>query len=46
MHGKQLVESNELIKKNFNFDKTGILLEKQKQYRMNLLKKNFINFGI
>ena len=46
MHGKQLVESNELIKKNFNFDKTDILLEKQKQYRMNLLKKNLINFGI
>ena len=29
-HGKQLVQSNELIKKDFNIDKDGILLGKQK----------------
>ena len=28
-HGKQLVQSNELIKKDFNIDKDGIPLGKQ-----------------
>ena len=40
-HEKQLVESNELIKKDFNIDKDCLLLEKQKKYLMNLLKKIF-----
>ena len=30
--GKQLVESNELVKKDFNIDRNSIPLEKQKKY--------------
>ena len=29
-HGKQLVESNELIKKDFNIDRDGVSLDEQK----------------
>ena len=29
-HGKQLVESNELIKKDFNIDRGGVSLDEQK----------------
>ena len=36
-HEKQLIESNELVKKDFNIDKDGISLEEQKNiYFMNL----------
>ena len=38
-HGKQLVESNELIKKDFDINRDRIPLEEQKKYLMNLLKK-------
>ena len=34
-HEKQLVESNELIKKDFNVEKNSIPLEEQKKYLMN-----------
>ena len=36
-HGKQLVESNELIKNDFTINRDGISLRKQK-------KKHLINF--
>ena len=39
-------ESNELIKKDFNIDKDSIPLGKQKNYLMNLLKKDLLNFEI
>ena len=39
-HGKHLVASNESIGKDFNINKDGIPLEKQKIYLINLLKKN------
>ena len=42
-HGKQLVESNAIVKKDFNTNKNGIPLEKKK-YLMNLLKKKLLNF--
>ena len=45
-HRKQLVESNELIKKDFNIDKDSILLEEQKKYLMNLLKKYLLDLRI
>ena len=45
-HGKQLVESNELIKKDFNIDRDIIPHEEQKKYLMNLLKKDLLNFRI
>ena len=46
-HGKQMVESNELIKKDFNINRYSISLEEQKKKNlMNLLKKGFLNFGI
>ena len=38
-HGKQLIEFNELVKKDFNIDKDGISLEEQRKYLMNLPKK-------
>ena len=45
-HGKQFVESNELIKKDCNIDKGSIPLEEQKKnYWMNVLKKGLLNFG-
>ena len=42
-HGKQIIESNELIKKDFNIDRDGVPLNEQKKYLMNLLKKNLMN---
>ena len=45
-HGKQLIEYNEFIKKDFNVDRDSIPLEEQKKYLMNLLKKDLLNFGI
>ena len=41
---KQLVESNEIVKKDFNIDIYSVSLEEQKKYLMNLLKKNLMNF--
>ena len=41
-HGKQLVESNEIVKKDFNIDRDSTPLEEQKKNLMNLLKKNLI----
>ena len=45
-HGKQLVESNELIKKDFNIDRDSIPLEKQKKYLMNFWKEGLLNLRI
>ena len=45
-HRKQLVESNELIKKDFNIDRDNITFDEQKKYLMNLLKKNVLNLRI
>ena len=42
-HRKQIIESNELIKKDFNIDRDGVPLKEQKKYLMNLLKKNLMN---
>ena len=44
--GKQLIESNELVKKDVNIDEDGVSLEEQRKYLMNLPKKNFMNFRI
>ena len=41
---KQLVKSNEIVKKDFNIDIDSVSLEEQKKYLMNLLKKNLMNF--
>ena len=38
-HGKQMVEFNKLIKKDFNIDRDNIPLEEQKKNLMNLLEK-------
>ena len=43
--GKQLVESNELIKQDFDIKKDSIPLEEQKKL-MNLLKKNILNLRV
>ena len=40
-HGKQLAESNELTKNDFNIDRDSMPLNEQKKYLMNLLKKIF-----
>ena len=45
-NGKQLLESNELVKKDFNIDRDSILLEEQQQKLINLLKKGLMNFAI
>ena len=45
-HGKQLVESNERIKKDFKIDRDSILHEEQKKYLMNLSQKGLLNFII
>ena len=42
-HGKQLIESDDIIRKDFNIDRDNIPLEKQKKYLMNLLKKDLLN---
>ena len=44
-HGKQLVESNKLIKNDFNIEKDDVPLEKQKIYIL-YLKKNLLNLRI
>ena len=43
-HGKQLVESNEIIKKDFDIDRNTVPLEEQNKYLMGLLKNNIMNF--
>ena len=45
-HGKQMVESNELIKKNFNIDIDSIPHEEQKIYLINLLEKGILSFKV
>ena len=45
-HGKQLVESNAYVKKNFNIDRNSTSLEEQKKYLMKLLMKDLLNFRI
>ena len=45
-HGKQLAESNELIKMAFNIGRDSKKLEEQKKYLINLLKKDLVNLGI
>ena len=44
--GKQLVESNELIKKDFNIHRDSIPLEEQNKYLMNLLNNDVFNLGV
>ena len=45
-HGKQLAESNELIKMAFNIGRDSKKLEEQKKYLIHLLKKDLVNLGI
>ena len=45
-HWKQLVESNEIAKKEVNIDRDSVPLEEQKKNLINFLKKNLINFRI
>ena len=46
-HGKQLVESNELVKKDFNITRDSISFdEKIYIYLMNLLMKDLLNLLI
>ena len=45
-HGKQMVESNELIKENFNIDIDSIPPEEQKIYLINLLEKGILSFKV
>ena len=45
-HGKQLAESNELIKMAFNIGRDSKKLEEQKKYLINLLKKDLVKLGI
>ena len=45
-NGKQLLESNELVKKDFNIDRDSILLEEQQKKLIKLLKKGLMNFAI
>ena len=42
-NGKQLVESDEIVRKDFNIDRYNISLEEQKKYLMNLLKRDLLN---
>ena len=45
-NGKQLVKSDEPIKKDFNIGRESLRLEEQKQYLMNLLKKCLLNLKV
>ena len=42
-HGKQLVESIEIIKKDFDINRDSIPLEEKKKNLINLLKKDLVN---
>ena len=44
--GKQLAESNKLIKKDLNIDRGSIPLDEQKIYLINVLQKNLMNLII
>ena len=44
-HGKQMVESNTLVKENFNIDRDSIPLEEKKKLMNLLLKKGLLTFG-
>ena len=43
-HGKQLIESNELIKKYFNIDRDSILHEEQKRIFYELIRERTSKF--
>ena len=43
-HGKQLAESNELIKKDFNIDRDSIPLEKQRKIFNELVEEKSSEF--
>ena len=43
-HGKQLVVSNEIIKKDFNIDRNSVLLEEQKNVLNELVEKRSSEF--
>ena len=45
-HGKQLVESIEIIKKDFDINRDSIPLEEKKKNLINFLKKDLLNFEI
>ena len=45
-HGKHLVQSNDLITKDFNINRDRISLEEERKYLMNLLKKGLLIFAI
>ena len=45
-HGKQLLESNEIIKQDFNIDRDSVPLDEQKKYLINLLKKDLLDLKI
>ena len=45
-HGKQLVESHEITKKDFNIERDSIPQKGQKVYIMNLLEKRLLSFII
>ena len=43
---KKLVESNELVKKDFNVDRDNIPFHEQRKIFNGLMKKDFLNFRI
>ena len=45
-HGKQLVESIEIIKKDFDINRDSIPLEEKKKNLINFLKKDLLNLEI
>ena len=45
-HVKHLVQSNDLITKDFNISRDRIWLEEERKYSMNLLKKGLLIFAI
>ena len=42
---EKMIKSNELIKKDYDINRDSILLEEQKKYLINLLKKDLLIFG-
>ena len=45
-HGKQLIESIEIIKKDFDINRDSIPLEEKKKNLINFLKKDLLNLEI
>ena len=45
-HGKQLVESIEIIKKDFDINRDSMPLEEKKKNLINFLKKDLLNLEI